>query len=303
MKALGDVWRVARYDLAESLRSWKALALLLLYLAGSMAATGIFVTVLRELENTLADTLAVSTTDKPGALTDELMHSEQLLDTLTGLLRGDAELAQQLVEVPPIALFYFWLALLLVPALVMVTSSDAIARERGIGSARFALFRTPRWAWATGKYLGQALTLAVGVGAGALGVWLIGLGSLASFEPVETALWLGRFALRIWVWGLCWLGVALGISQVTRGWLGAQALALVVLICMGIGGQILMHLPWLQDNVPVLAETAAQLFPTAHKMDLFRPEPSRRLPAIAVLLALGLGAFSLGHARMSRVDV
>ena len=46
---------VTWFDLRESLRSRQAVALLIIYLLGSMAATGLFVALLSEIENALKD--------------------------------------------------------------------------------------------------------------------------------------------------------------------------------------------------------------------------------------------------------
>ena len=75
MRTLRDALVVAGFDLFESLRSRKVLVLLTLYLAGASAAAGIFVTVLREIENTVARTLAVGETSKPGTMTAQVMDS------------------------------------------------------------------------------------------------------------------------------------------------------------------------------------------------------------------------------------
>ena len=119
---------VTWFDLRESLRSRQAMALLIIYLLGSMAATGLFVALLSEIENALASSLSVSQTDRPGAMTEVLMESEEMLDIASGLI-GDRELAAELVSIPPIALFYGWLSLTFVPLLEKI--QDQISRIEG----------------------------------------------------------------------------------------------------------------------------------------------------------------------------
>jgi ABC-type transport system involved in multi-copper enzyme maturation permease subunit len=296
-----DMLLVAAFDLRSSLRSWKALGLLSLYLAGSMAASGIFVSALQEIEGVLADTLGVAQTSQPGAMTAQLMQSPEVLDILGGLL-GDPELALQLVQIPPLALFYFWLALVLLPVLVTITSADAISFERGSGAARFVLSRTSLGSYVWGKGLGQLALMFVGVIAGGVGVWLVGYFSLQSFDGPATGAWMLRLGLRTLPWGAAWLGLSLGVSQVTRHWVASLAAAMVMLVAVGVGGQVLLHLDWLTENAPLAQELLSPLFPAAHKTDLFRPELSRRLPAIAMLITLGASWFSLGTWRLSKVD-
>ena len=90
---------VAGFDLRESLRSRKAPVLLVLYTGGAVTGAAIFVAVLRELENTLARQLGVAETDHPGALTQQLMQSEDFVDLFRGLV-GDDQLARSLLDVP-----------------------------------------------------------------------------------------------------------------------------------------------------------------------------------------------------------
>jgi hypothetical protein len=300
VRRLRDALVVAEQDLAESLRSRKALVLLGLYLAGALAACGIFVRVLQEVEGVLADTLRVSRTERPGAMTQRLMESDELHRILRGLI-GDADLAIELVQIPPMALFYGWVALTFVPPLVALTSGDAVANELSTGSARFAFFRTDRTSWAVGKLLGQGALLGVGVGLGGVGAFIVGWSGLLSFEPGPNALWLLRLGLRAWVYGLAWLGIVMGAGQLTRSVPKARGLALGALVLVGTAS-VLLGSDWVLERAPVIAPTVHQLLPGAHQIDLWRPEIGRRAVAVVVLLALGGGAFALGHQRLLRVD-
>lgn len=292
---------VASFDLRASLRSWKALGLLALYLAGSMAAGGGFVTFLREVEGVLADTLGVAQTSQPGAMTAQLMSSPEVTEAL-GNLVGDPDLASQLVQIPPLALFYFAMALAMLPMLVTITSADAISFERGSGAARFALSRTTLLSYVWGKALGQLALMFVGVMAGGVGVWLVGFFALQSFDGPATAAWMLRLGVRTLPWGAAWLGLSLGVSQITRHWVASLALALIMMLSVTIAGRTLLHLDWITENAGLAQDLLAPLFPTAHKTDLYRPEWGRRLPAVAMLLTLGASWFSLGTWRLSRVD-
>ena len=297
---LRDAALVAWFDLWESVRSRKFLALLVIHLAGAMVATATFVEVLKELENTLAEQLAVASTDKAGTMTQSLMESQQFQEVLANLLH-DPELAAELISVPPIALFYGWLALFGLPALVVFTSSDAISSELSTGSARFALFRTSRSAWAFGKLGGQALLMAIMVFAGAVGVWLVAAFTMASFEGAETAWWLLRLGARAWVYGFAFLGLSLGVSQVTRSVNGSRALGLFALIAVSVAGTA-SQVDDVVAYAPLLIDGLSPIWPNVHKIDLWRPGLADRAPAAAMLLALGLSYFMAGHAVLLRRD-
>lgn len=291
---------VAWFDLRESLRSRKALALLVIYLIGAMAATGLFVALLSEVESAVASSLAVAQTDRPGAMTEALMQSEELLSIISGLV-GDADLARELVSIPPVALFYGWLSLTFVPLLVAFTSAEAISSQLASGAARFVIFRAQRLHWAAGKLGGQTLLMATGIFLGAIGVWIIGYASLTSFQPGLTALWLLKLSGRACIYGFTFLGLTLGISQVTRSINGSRAMALLALIVLGIGGG-LTGAAEIQEYAPVLISSIHPLFPNAHRIDLWRPDLISRLPATFMLLAMGGAWFGVGHLIMARRD-
>ena len=295
-----NILLVTWFDLRESLRSRQAVALLIIYLLGSMAATGLFVALLSEIENALASSLSVAQTDRPGAMTEVLMESEEMLDIASGLI-GDRALAAELVSIPPIALFYGWLSLTFVPLLVAFTSADTISNELSSGSVRFVLFRTDRLHWCLGKLGGQTLLMIVGILSGALGVWIIGLATLTSFQPVDTALWLLTLSTRASIYGFTFLGLTLGISQINRSSHSSRALALLLLIALGIGG-LASGSEEVQKYAPILFSSIHPLFPNAHRIDLWRPDLVSRLPSTLMLLAMSATYFGAGHLVMSRRD-
>ncbi|NOY28406.1 MAG: ABC transporter permease subunit [Oligoflexia bacterium] len=297
---LRGVLLTAAFDLRCALRSRKAVLLLLLYLAGATATSGAFVSVLRSIEKGMADTLAVAHTEQPGTMTASLMKSDQLHDVVEELV-GDPVLAAELVAVPPLALFYGWVAMTFVPVLVTITSSDAIAADVDCGASRFALVRSSRGAWASGKLLGQAVLMGTGVALGGLGSWMVGLFALADYPAANTAMWMARLGGRACVSGFAYLGLVMGISQITRSANKARAGGLLALVLVGVGRQFLQA-PRVHDAAPVIFDSLLVLFPGSHALDLWRPEWSQRLPAELILLAIGGCAFMAGHAWFLRRD-
>lgn len=300
MRQLRDILLIAAFDLGDALRSRKVLALLVLYVAGAMAAAAGFIAMLHELEHTLAETLQVADTSRPGALSEALMQSDQLHQVLAELT-GDPGLVDALVKIPLMALVYAWAAFTFVPALVTFTACDAVASEVGSGSCRFSLVRTDRLSWALGKLSGQAALLGLGILGGAAGVWVVGAFGLEGFSLVDSAWWLGRLGLRAWWNGLPYLGLAIGASLVTRTSNGARALALFLLVSVGMVDSTLASRVVI-DYAPVTLETLRQLMPGAHTMALWRPELLDRLPSLVMQLALTGAFFSLGFGIFRRRD-
>lgn len=300
MKTLRDAWVVARFDLGESLRSRKVLVFLSLYVLGAIAAAIIFTELLQTIETELAEQLLVAQTDRPGSLTEAVMRNSELRRVLTRLVR-DPDLALALLNVPPLALLYGWVALTFGPIFVVLTSSDAISGELANGSARFALARTERSAWALGKLLGQALLLLAGILAGAMACYVTGFIQLSSFPLWDTAVWMLRYALGAFVYGFAFLGLALGTSQLTRSVPWSRALAVLGLAGVSAASGILAR-DDVRERAPIVADSLRQFFPGAHRLDLWRPEFADSGPALAMLLALGFVYFLAGHVRFARRD-
>ena len=298
--AVRDVLVIARFDLAESLRSRRALIFLALYVAGATGGVVLFTEVLQTVEEQLAEQLLVARTNQPGSLTEAVMQSPELHDVLSRLV-GSSTLATTLLGQPPVALVYHWIALTFSPAFVALTASDAISSEVATGSVRYALFRTDRSAWATGKLVGQCALLAMGLSLGAVGAWTAGFVQLASFEEGRTAVWLARYVCTAFVFAFAHLGLVMGISQLTRSvpWSRALGLMAVVMVFSAhswLGGERA------QDAAPVLAATLQQLIPVAHRLPLWLPDWNAMAPSAAVLAALGVSFFVAGHQRFLRRD-
>lgn len=299
MKTLRDAWIVALFDLGESLRSRKVLVFLALYVVGAIAATYIFTEILQSIETELASKLLVARTDRPGSLTTAVMESPELRRVLAKLV-GDRDLAAQLISIPPIALLYGWVAMAFGPIFVVLTSSDTVSTELATGSARFALVRTDRSSWALGKLLGQATLLGVGVLLGGVAAWLTGYVRMGSFPGIATAAWTLRYAASAFVYAYAYLGLALGVSQLTRSVPWSRGLGLFALIGVVVASALLRHDEF-REASPVLFDSLALLFPSTHKLDLWRTGADI-VPAVVMLFALGTVYFTLGHLRFARRD-
>jgi ABC-type transport system involved in multi-copper enzyme maturation permease subunit len=297
---LRDALVVASFDLGESLRSRKVLVFLVLYVVGAIASAVMFTQVLRTVEEELAAQLLVARTDRPGSLTQAVMESGELHRVLSRLIR-DRDLAATLVAVPPIALLYGWVALTFGPVFVVLTSSDAVSSELATGSARFALVRTDRAAWALGKLLGQSALLAVGIALGAIAAWITGYLRLASFPPLDTALWMVRYAATSFCYAFAFLGMAVGVSQLTRSVAWSRALGLLAFTAFAAVSGIVAD-DDVRPYAPVLCDSIGVFFPGGHRLDLWRPAPRDFLPSVVLLFALGVGYFALGHVRFARRD-
>lgn len=297
---LRSIALVARFELWDAMRSKKALALLILYLTASLAGTALFIRTVEAIEGALADTLAVARTAQVGTMTSTLFESDQFRRILTSMV-GDAKLAAELVTLPPLALFYGAFALGLVPLLVVLSASDTIALEVSTGAVRYSLFRCDKLSFALGKFFGQVGLMVVGVFLGGLACYVLGAFSFASFDALGTAYWTAVLSLRTCFFGFAFLGVAFLVSQLTPSVNLARAGGILLWFAF-TAGYHLLDIEEVRAKAPVLIPTLQELFPGAHRLDLWRPEVVSRLSAEVMLLGLGALFFTLGYWRFSRRD-
>ena len=83
---LRSILIVARYELADAIRTRRVIVLLILYLAGAMLACNGFITVLHKLEAQLVESLSLSPTSSAGAVTEALWKSTPFRRMITRLV-------------------------------------------------------------------------------------------------------------------------------------------------------------------------------------------------------------------------
>jgi ABC-type transport system involved in multi-copper enzyme maturation permease subunit len=291
---------VARNELADGLRSRRALVLLVLYLAGAMAGTALFIHALQSVETELVNTLGLTPSKAPGGVTATLWKSDAFKRILTGLV-GDRELAESLLGIPPLALFYGWLAMTFTPLLVILMSSMRIAEEVWGGAVRYVLFRAPRLHWVIGKFAGQALQIVAALLLSALGAWLVGWFRMNAFEPGPTAVAMLGFACKAWIYALAFLGLATAVSQVCGAPNLAAATGLIALTVLSVVGALARH--YAGAGWRRLWDVVAVLTPGGHHGDLAWGDLAHAGPAAVYLLALAAGLVLLGYARFARRDL
>ena len=285
------ILQVAKFELLESLRSMKALVLVLLFWLGGFGASAFFISGLEKLQRELGQAADIKM----------MMADPRWLSIMKNVL-GDAEIAKSVASIPPLALLYGASALWFAPVLVWLTSSDAISSDVASGAARFSLFRIERITWAAGKLLGQTCLLAVAVLLGASGCLLAGALWYDGIDVANTAWWLLKLSWSCIVYTFAYLGVAMCASQLTRTNGRARVLALGMMLGCAIGGWVLDR-KLITDNLPEGAANAlSKLLPNGHSLALWHPGWVEHGTAVLALLAIGLAFFALGFLRFNRRD-
>jgi hypothetical protein len=285
---------VAIFDLLESLRSRKAIVLLLLYFLGALGASAIFIRILTAIKERLEEEVgqAVDMTQ---------LMSNPGMERVMGALAGNTEVAKAIVQIPPMALFYGWLAMNFVPLLVLFTSSDSISGDLSSGAVRFSLFRADRLSWAAGKLIGQTCLMMVGVLVGALACWLVGWLWLDGMPLGSTAYWLLRISGRTMVYSFAYLGMVMCASELTRTGIRSAALALAIMFFNSLAGGIVQAGP-IMEQAPSFFFAVSKLFPNGHYLELWHPGLFQSGTAMLGLVVIGLGYFALGFLRFARRD-
>ena len=299
MLNIGNATTVAGFDLLDSLRSRRAVVVLALSVAGTAAASWVFATSLQALAEVGRTAAIEQFGSAPEDVLEQIRKSDGLHKVITRLVK-DPALATELISAHPLGLFYGGLAMVFVPVLVLLTSCTSVSAEVACGSSRFALFRTDRLSWASGKLLGQALLLAVGVVGGAAAAFLVGLGTFGVSEPLSLVLWLAKMSICAWAVGFAYLGIFTGISQTTRSVPWTRALCFLMLMFLGVG-RLVLSSRWFAENV-AFSQALVKIFPGAHRGALWHPDLSVGLPAIAALLTIGILGFFAGHLVFARRD-
>jgi ABC-type transport system involved in multi-copper enzyme maturation permease subunit len=288
MSPLRTIGLVAGFDVYESLRSKKAIALILFYVVIALGGTAIFVSAMNRLYAQINDQLN-------GVTVEQLLQSKEVLRLVSKLVDGDEALANELLRIPPLALFYGWLLRAFMPLIVVLSSADAISSEVSTGSVRFTLFRADRMAWASGKLLGQTLLMVLGILVGAAACYVLGAASLDHFAAGDTAYWLLRMSFRGSFYAFAYLGIAMCASQLVRSNAAARGAGLGLALFASIAGGLIGRSTSAINHLKYI-------FPNAHDGALFRPEVGERMVGSAALLAIGLAWFGLGLLRFNRRD-
>lgn len=296
---LSQWWIVARQEWSDAVRTRRVWILLLLYVAGSVLACLLFVHVLHRIEAQLLESLGLTASAEPGSATHTLWNSSHFRHIMSRLV-GDRDLANQLLDVPPLSLFYGWLSLTFTPLLVMLVSAPRIAEEVSTASVRYVLFRTGRATWCTGKAAGQAAMLLCALVLSAAAAWGVGMVRMAAFDAGGNAAAMLTLGLKAWVYGLAYLGLALGASQWTRSPVIATGLGLAAMLGLAVVYTAADH--WRGPGWFRVLDIVYSLTPQSRKLGLWHPDPAQLVPSLVLLPVLGFLFFAAGFARFGRRD-
>jgi ABC-type transport system involved in multi-copper enzyme maturation permease subunit len=300
---LRDVGIVARFELAESVRSKLIVVMVLLFVgAGTLGAWG-YTRMLSKVEENAARALGAPTARKTGAVVRRLRDTTTYRDMLRFFIRDDRK-ADYFARLPPMVVFFGWSALTFLPWLVLFTSAESVAGDVSSRAIRFSVLPTGRLPFALGKAAGQLVLLAGVTVLAALSFFIVGWSSIEGFETAATAGGLLSYLPRIFLYLLPFLAWAMCASMLTASANLARIVALGGAVAFAILGA------WAEAKRltagPIAAslwEAAIYLTPFAHHEGLSYPPGGALLSDVAVCLALTVVYFSVGFAVLRRRDL
>ena len=294
-----DALLVARFEILRAVRTWRALALIVLYGVAAAGATWMFAEFIGMMENTVADQLGVLRTETPGAMLDKLVESETWRDVVKELV-GSEHLVEHVLRVPPLAMFDLWFSFLIVPFFAASAAAECIAIDVRSRAIRYEAARTGRLELAFGRFLGQVALTAVATVLAALVVWVTAWFTMVLPDPLLVLGWLLWFVPRSIAFALPFVGLGVAASQLTASAAWARVMA--------VGGT---GLSWVLYGVArnadptwwaSLSDVALQILPQGWLRGLWEPGGGWLLAAGACA-ALTITVLTAGHLRFATRDL
>jgi Cu-processing system permease protein len=294
-----DALLVARFEVLRAVRTWRAVALFLLYAIAYGGAAYIFVAILHAMENSVARNLRVATTDTPGALLDRLVKSDTFRDLVLGMT-GNERIVDELVSTPPLALFAMWLGLLLIPFFAASASAECISIDLQSRAIRYEALRTGRLEIVLGRFAGQLALTAMASAIAVVVTWGMGMGFMVGNDPFLLAFSLALMTTKAWMFSVPFAGLGVAASAFTASPAWARVLAIGATAGSWVAYGVARYFEG--GNFWIVADLALQILPQGWLRTLWEPGLGWLLPG-AVCVALGLAAVGLGHARFATRDL
>lgn len=301
IRGLNDTLLVARYELAEALRTRLFQLVVLAYLAGIALSVWLFTTFLWFAEARLAEAIDVPMSHRPGAMLPRLLANGTLRDALAPLVGGD-DAATALLTQPPLALWVGVTAMALLPAVLVFTASGTVSAEVRSRSIRFLLVRTGRAPIVLGKMLGQLALGGVALALGVVLAWAMGLAMMTGNDPVALLGTLIARSLCAGVFALPFLGLAMAVSLLIESPNGARVGAALAAAATPVLGAVLQHRAG-PDTLGRVADLLTLAVPSRYWNTLWSTDPVVLAEATGRAVLLAAVFLALGQARFERRDL
>jgi len=265
-----QLWRITCYEWFTSMRSRRAIVVILLFMAASVCTMNFCIDSLQKMEQELTKVLQLPQSDQVGVVSKSLWQSKPFQRMMRHIVYNK-DVYDDLVGKHPVELMYAWLVFFYTPLLVILVSANRIADELGSGSCRYVAFRCSRFLWSSGKFLGQSAIIAIALFLSGAGAWIMALIRLHDVGlPMLLAI-IG-WSMRAWLYALPFLGLSLGLSHLTRSGSKATIFAILgVTVCFTLTALAVVFKN--ATDWRMVFSYLAPLVPGTHKFFLWRSAP------------------------------
>ncbi len=301
MNGLNQIWRVACYEWFDALRSRRALVVLLLYMTAAVCNMYWSINLLRKMERELVTMLQLPPSEHTGVISTTLWKSKPFQRIMKNMTQNDLVL-QDITGKHPVELIYAWFAFFYTPLLVVLVAGSRIAEDLGSGAVRYVIFRISRATWTLGKFLGQALMIGFALILSGIGAYAVAKYRLAGSGTPDLFLNMAQWSARAWIYSFPFLGLAMGLSLLTKSGSKATILGIVAIaVCFAVS-ILLRHFTadtgW-RAYLPYLGV----LVPEDHKMYMWRNALAPLVTGTVYLMTLGICYLLAGYAVFRHRDV
>jgi ABC-type transport system involved in multi-copper enzyme maturation permease subunit len=301
MNGFLQMWRVACYEWFDALRSRRALVVLLIYMAAAVCNMYWSISLLHKIESNLVSLLHLPDSDHAGVVSTALWKSPKFQELMKAMTSNDA-VFQDISGKHPVELIYAWFAFFYTPLLVVLVAGSRIAEDLGSGAVRYVIFRTSRVTWSLGKFIGQALMIGFALVLSGVGAYAVAKVRLAGSGTPDLFLNMAQWSVRAWVFSFPYLGLAMGLSHLTKSSSKATVMGIFAITVCFIITVLIRHFStetgW-RAYLPYLG----LLVPEDHKMYMWRSSLAPLATGTVYLLTLGFCYLLSGYALFRKRDV
>ena len=301
MIILRRIWHTALWEWSGAIRSRRALVILLLYLASAVLCMNGSISILGKMERELATVLQLPESEKTGVVSASLWKSKPFTRIVRSTV-GEGPVLDDIFGRHPVELLYAWFAFLCAPLLAVLVCGTRISDDLRSCAVRYMLVRESRIEWSLGKYVGQTFMVAVALVASSLGAAAVAFFRLSPEVAGSLVIPMLGWGMRAWIFSLAWIGLALGLSHLTRSPGRSTAFGIFAICDFAAASPLLgffhSHFGW-----PDWVLHATMLFPGSAENSLWRFSLTPVLTGGFHLLVLGLVYLMAGAAVFSRRDV
>ena len=282
LSSIRDVLLVARFEVLRAVRTWRALALFVLYGIASTGAAFLFTRLVKTMENAIARQMGVPETEVPGAMLVELMESDTFRSMLEGMV-GSADLVDEILGIPILAIFNLWFGFILIPFFAASTAAESLSIDVQSRAIRYEVLRTGRLELVTGRFLGQLVLTAMATGLACIGVLVVGLFLMRGNTILPLTFWLLWLSVRAWFFSVPFVAIGMATSQLTASPAWSRVMALGVTsaswVLFGIGSAAEGS-----ERFGLFADVVLQILPQGYMNGMWEPYGWRGSALVCVLL-------------------